>query len=100
MPHLVIKALRVYIGPFLSRGLQNKASLEALLTGVTQARDSLPPSYLNSQKPRLVLKIAPDLDQSQIEDIASVIKNSGFDGVIVSNTTTQRPSHLIGGELS
>lgn len=94
---MVIKALRVNFGLFF-RGLQNKASLEALLTGVTQARDSLAPSYLNSQKPRLVLKIAPDLDQSQIEDIASVIKNSGFDGVIVSNTTTQRPSHLISGE--
>ncbi|KAJ3914935.1 Dihydroorotate dehydrogenase-domain-containing protein [Lentinula edodes] len=77
------------------RGLQNKASLEALLTGVTQARDSLPPSYLTSQRPRLVLKIAPDLDQSQIEDIANVIKNTGIDGVIVSNTTIQRPSHLL-----
>ncbi|KAH7878954.1 Dihydroorotate dehydrogenase-domain-containing protein [Lentinula edodes] len=77
------------------RGLQSKASLEALLTGVTQARDSLPPSYLTSQRPRLVLKIAPDLDQSQIEDIANVIKNTGIDGVIVSNTTIQRPSHLL-----
>lgn len=82
----------------ISRGLQNKASLEALLTGVTQARDSLPPSYLTSQRPRLVLKIAPDLDQSQIEDIANVIKNTGIDGVIVSNTTIQRPSHLLSGE--
>ncbi|KAF9077918.1 Dihydroorotate dehydrogenase-domain-containing protein [Rhodocollybia butyracea] len=77
------------------RGLQNKDSLEALLTGVTQARDILPPSYLTSRRPRLVLKIAPDLTQSQIEDIADVIKSSGIDGVIVSNTTIQRPSHLI-----
>ncbi|KAF8826079.1 hypothetical protein HHX47_DHR6000417 [Lentinula edodes] len=46
-------------------------------------------------RPRLVLKIAPDLDQSQIEDIANVIKNTGIDGVIVSNTTIQRPSHLL-----
>ncbi|KAJ3709679.1 Dihydroorotate dehydrogenase-domain-containing protein [Lentinula raphanica] len=77
------------------RGLQNKASLEALLAGVTEARDSLPPSYNNSAKPRLVLKIAPDLDQSQIEDIASVVKTHGIDGVIVSNTSVQRPSHLM-----
>ncbi|KAE9406243.1 hypothetical protein BT96DRAFT_915472 [Gymnopus androsaceus JB14] len=82
------------------RGLQNKASLEALLSGVIQARDSLPPSYLGSQKPRLVLKIAPDLNQSQIEDIAQVIKSSGIDGVIVSNTTTQRPSHLLSASRS
>ncbi|KAJ4470450.1 Dihydroorotate dehydrogenase-domain-containing protein [Lentinula aciculospora] len=77
------------------RGLQNKASLESLLAGVTQARDSLPPSYLTSQRPRLVLKIAPDLVRSQIEDIADVVKSTGIDGVIVSNTTIQRPLHLI-----
>ncbi|KAJ3985971.1 Dihydroorotate dehydrogenase-domain-containing protein [Lentinula detonsa] len=76
------------------RGLQNKASLETLLTSVTQARDHLPISSINSQRPRLVLKIAPDLDQSQIEDIAGVIMGTGIDGVIVSNTTIQRPSHL------
>jgi dihydroorotate dehydrogenase len=65
------------------------------LAGVTEARDQLAPSELTSRRPRLVLKIAPDLDDSQLIDIADVIKNSGIDGVIISNTTIRRPSTLI-----
>jgi dihydroorotate dehydrogenase len=40
------------------------------------------------------LKIAPDLNESQLIDIAAVIRESNIDGVIVSNTTTQRPANL------
>lgn len=42
-----------------------------------------------------MLKIAPDLDEAQIVDIADVIRKSHIDGVIVSNTTIQRPKSLI-----
>ncbi|EEB86716.1 hypothetical protein MPER_16226, partial [Moniliophthora perniciosa FA553] len=49
-------------------------------------------------KPRIVLKIAPDLDDTQIEDMADVIRKSSIDGVIVSNTTTQRPKGLVSPE--
>ncbi|THU97757.1 hypothetical protein K435DRAFT_838443 [Dendrothele bispora CBS 962.96] len=77
------------------RGLQNKASLEALLSGVTKARDSLPNSLLTATRPRLVLKIAPDLNESQLEDIAEVIRGSSIDGIIVSNTSVQRPASLV-----
>ncbi|KAF8159658.1 dihydroorotate dehydrogenase [Crassisporium funariophilum] len=76
------------------RGLQNRDVLERLLDGVTKARDDLEPSVLTSRRPRLVLKIAPDLDEAQLVDIADVIKKSKIDGVIVSNTTVQRPKHL------
>ncbi|KAF9453550.1 hypothetical protein P691DRAFT_771322 [Macrolepiota fuliginosa MF-IS2] len=76
------------------RGLQNKDSLEKLLEGVTKARNELEPSILTYRKPKLVLKIAPDLDESQLADIADVVKESRIDGVIVSNTTIQRPSSL------
>ncbi len=41
-----------------------------------------------------MLKIAPDLDDPQIADIADVIRSSDIDGVIVSNTTIQRPKTL------
>lgn len=75
-------------------GLQNKDSLETLLRGVSEARDQLDPSILTYRKPKLVLKIAPDLNESQLADIADVVKGSGIDGVIVSNTTIQRPSNL------
>jgi len=76
-------------------GLQNRDILEKLLAGVTKARDDLEPSMLTSRKPKIVLKIAPDLEESQIIDMAEVIRNSKIDGVIVSNTTIQRPKTLI-----
>ncbi|KAJ6591635.1 Dihydroorotate dehydrogenase-domain-containing protein [Mycena vulgaris] len=74
------------------RGLQNRDLLEALLAGVTLAREQLPSS---ARKPKLVLKIAPDLTESQLIEIAAVIEKTSIDGVIVSNTTTQRPSELV-----
>lgn len=75
-------------------GLQNKDALENLLHGVTEARNELGPTVLTRRKPKLVLKIAPDLDEFQLADIAGVVKGSDIDGVIVSNTTIQRPSYL------
>ncbi|KAF8909381.1 dihydroorotate dehydrogenase [Gymnopilus junonius] len=77
------------------RGLQNRELLEHLLQNVTKARDDLPPSALTSRKPKVVLKIAPDLEESQLKDIADVIRKSNIDGVIVSNTTVQRPESLM-----
>lgn len=61
---------------------------------MTEARDKLPVSPITSKRPKLVLKIAPDLDDPQIADIADVIRSSDIDGVIVSNTTIQRPKSL------
>lgn len=74
--------------------MQHREILEQLLAGVTKARDELPRSASTSQLPKLVLKIAPDLNESQLVDIAEVIRNSKIDGVIVSNTTIQRPKSL------
>ncbi|KAJ7281605.1 hypothetical protein C8J57DRAFT_1123472 [Mycena rebaudengoi] len=79
------------------RGLQNRELLESLLAGVIQARDQLPSS---ERKPKLVLKIAPDLSESQLVEIAQVIEGANIDGVIVSNTTTQRPSGLVDANKS
>lgn len=76
------------------RGLQNRELLEGLLADVTKARDELEPSPITSRRPRLVLKIAPDLQESQIIEMAEVVRNSAIDGVIVSNTTITRPSSL------
>ncbi|KAH7885814.1 Dihydroorotate dehydrogenase-domain-containing protein [Phlebopus sp. FC_14] len=76
------------------RGLQNRELLENLLADVVKARNELEPSPVTSRRPRLVLKIAPDLQESQIIEMAEVIRNSEIDGVIVSNTTITRPSSL------
>lgn len=46
----------------------------------------------------MVLKIAPDLDVPQLIEMAEVIRDSKIDGVIISNTTIQRPKELINGE--
>jgi dihydroorotate dehydrogenase len=66
------------------RDLQGKAALSALLSGVMQARDAL-------QRPIPVfLKIAPDLDDAELSDVAEVAMASGVAGVIATNTTLSR----------
>ncbi|KIK90775.1 hypothetical protein PAXRUDRAFT_831404 [Paxillus rubicundulus Ve08.2h10] len=77
------------------RGLQNRELLESLLADVVKARDELEPSPITSRRPQLVLKIAPDLQETQIIEMAEVIRHSDIDGVIVSNTTIGRPASLI-----
>ncbi|MCA8899955.1 MAG: quinone-dependent dihydroorotate dehydrogenase [Hyphomonas sp.] len=69
------------------RGLQDKASLEALLNTCGKAdRDGKP----------VFLKVAPDLDAEAIEDIVGVVRGPGkwLAGLIVSNTTLARPESL------
>lgn len=40
------------------------------------------------------MKIAPDLNEEELVDIAEAAELSGVDGIIVSNTTVQRPTSL------
>ena len=70
------------------RNLQRKGMLSELLEGVVSARNDLKSNI----KPPVLVKVAPDLTDDQIEDIAHAVKTSGVDGVIVSNTTISRPS--------
>lgn len=78
------------------RALQGRKELEALVSGVIRERNLLP-----SRVPLLV-KIAPDLIREDLEDIARVSLKLGVDGLIVSNTTIERPgpiaSHAHGQE--
>ena len=64
------------------RDLQGKDALSALIQGVLDARGG-------SDLP-VFLKIAPDLDQSGLEDIAEVALTSGISAVISTNTTLSR----------
>ena len=50
--------------------------------------------------PPLLVKIAPDLNDSEIEDIAFVVRDVGIDGVIVSNTTISRENLKSDGALA
>jgi dihydroorotate dehydrogenase len=70
------------------RGLQNRDELRRLLHMLTEARAQ---SALS--KP-LLLKIAPDLDDRAMDDIATAVLESGIEGLIVSNTTVARPASL------
>jgi dihydroorotate dehydrogenase len=70
------------------RALQTKAALEELLGRLAETRAALPAD----RAAPVFLKVAPDLEDAEIEAICDVVANSGFDGVIVSNTTVTRPA--------
>lgn len=67
------------------RGLQDRGALEELLGRVSAAREAA------RARPPVLLKIAPDLDDQALQDIADVVLSADIDGVIVSNTTISRP---------
>ena len=75
------------------RGLQNRQELTRLLGLMTNARARLfddTPGAHTMRKP-ILLKIAPDLDLHALDEIADVVRASGIEGLIVSNTTIARP---------
>ena len=73
------------------RGLQERGALEDLLGRMREARTPLEAAH--GQRP-LFLKVAPDLDEAAIGDIAELALTFGLDALIVSNTTLERPPHL------
>ena len=66
------------------RGLQNKDELARLLSTLMATRGG------SGFKP-VLLKIAPDLDEQALDDIAQTVAASGIEGIIISNTTIARP---------
>ena len=74
------------------RGLQAKSQIEALISRVQDARRRAAADA--TQLPPLLAKVGPDLDQQQLRDIAEVALASGIDGLIVGNTTVDRPANL------
>uniref|UniRef100_A0AC34RAA1 Dihydroorotate dehydrogenase (quinone), mitochondrial n=1 Tax=Panagrolaimus sp. JU765 TaxID=591449 RepID=A0AC34RAA1_9BILA len=76
------------------RNLQNKKELSKVLKIVREAVDREEMEF--GRRPKLLLKIAPDLTFRDMADISKLIldKFYGIDGLIVSNTTIQRPKTL------
>jgi len=79
------------------RSLQSDAALDALLQALDERRQDLARRH-GSDKP-LFLKIAPDLDNAQIDAVAATLKRYGCDaagranqrwGLIATNTTLSR----------
>ncbi|KAL7411181.1 hypothetical protein BDY24DRAFT_332438, partial [Mrakia frigida] len=75
------------------RALQGGGRLGTLLGRVVKERDALVVGS-DGRRPKVVVKVAPDLGEEQVGDIARAVKESGVDGVIVSNTTIGRPASL------
>ncbi|EGW30993.1 uncharacterized protein SPAPADRAFT_72880 [Spathaspora passalidarum NRRL Y-27907] len=72
------------------RDLQSEEKLTNLLTTVVKQRDTLGTNLLG-KKPPVLVKVAPDLTEPEIESIANSAKEARVDGIIISNTTIQRP---------
>jgi dihydroorotate dehydrogenase len=70
------------------RDLQRDEALDELLARVMARRDEL--AALQGVKKPIVLKIAPDLDEAQIQAIAEALRRHRVDGVIATNTTLSR----------
>ena len=70
------------------RSLQQDDALEALLAGLKDRQQRL--SDQHGRYVPLALKIAPDLDDLQIDAIASAVRRHHFDAVIATNTTLER----------
>ncbi len=73
------------------RDLQQAAALDDLLARVLDARDRA--AERHGRKP-VLLKIAPDLAEGDLDDIVRVARARKIDGLIVSNTTITRPETL------
>ena len=71
------------------RKLQEAGMLEKLLKPVAEERDRQ--VALQAKKVPVFVKLAPDLDEAQLDSALEAILNTGMDGVIISNTTISRP---------
>jgi dihydroorotate dehydrogenase len=65
------------------RALQDKSALDDLLAAMMAARTGTTPVFL---------KVAPDLEPADIDDIVGVSIHRGIEALIVSNTTISRPA--------
>jgi len=82
------------------RQLQAREMIGSLLKAMTDIRNHLLPP-----KVPLLVKIAPDLSEAEIDDVLEAISLTGIDGIIATNTTIGRDGipaihHSLKGGLS
>ena len=70
------------------RALQSDEALDGLLSAISERREQLAAQH--HRRVPIFVKIAPDLDESQVALIAATLKRNGMDGVIATNTTISR----------
>ena len=80
------------------RALQSDEALDALLSAIGERDVQL--ARETGRKVPIFVKIAPDLDEAQVDVIAATLKRTGISGVIATNTTIARDAvrHLPHGE--
>lgn len=72
------------------RDLQHASYLTGLLDAITTERDRQA-ALLHKQLPLLV-KLAPDMSEQELDEALDVILASGVEGIIATNTTISRPA--------
>lgn len=70
------------------RALQSDEALDALLGRIAERRETLATQH--GKRVPIFVKIAPDLDDAQIDVIAATLKRHAMDGVVATNTTLSR----------
>lgn len=88
------KALHPYVDYFVVnvsspntpnlRDLQEKEPLKRILNSLKED------NALESKPKPILLKIAPDLSNSQLDDILEIVEETGIEGLIATNTTISR----------
>lgn len=76
------------------RALQEKGPLTELLNTLQQR------NHKNGISRPILLKIAPDLTNEQLDDIIDIVKDAGIAGVIATNTTISREGLATVAELA
>ncbi|MEP6635741.1 MAG: quinone-dependent dihydroorotate dehydrogenase [Acidobacteriota bacterium] len=72
------------------RDLQQPQQLEALLAAVQKRNLELAAQTKRAAPMPLLVKLSPDLTLSDLEAIVAVVRRTGVDGIIATNTTTDR----------
>ena len=72
------------------RDLQNRGQIEKLVQSINNKKNNTD----NLKNTPIFFKIAPDMDEEQIRDIALISLSNNIDGLIISNSTTYRSEIL------
>ena len=81
------------------RDLQDEQKLHQLLARLAAERDVL--AQRDGRRAPMLVKIAPDVSDVQIEGLATAARENGVDGLIATNTTITRPgleAHPLGAQ--
>lgn len=73
------------------RALQDPEKLIGIVNAVRLACEESP----QSRKPTILVKIAPDLEDKDIDDLCDLALRHKLSGLVISNTTIARPDNLV-----